>query len=187
MRKGIVSYLEIAMTNLLDRWRMRFGYGIADLSCNLVWQMISLYLMFYYTDILGLPAYSVGLMFLVTRLIDGVTDIIMGMIIDNTKTRWGKCRPYLLLGAIPFGLLCILAFYVPNFGQTGRLIYAFVTYLALSSIYTFINIPLCAMLPFITTDSSERTLLSTVRILFGSLGATVVAVTTLPLVKHFAM
>ncbi|STW29679.1 Xyloside transporter XynT [Klebsiella michiganensis] len=127
-------------------WRQRLGYGIADLSCNLVWQMISLYLMFFYTDVMGLPAYYVGLMFLVTRLVDGVADVLMGLVIDNTATRWGRCRPYLLIGAIPFGLLCILAFYVPDFGTTGKLIYAFVTYLCLSFLYTIVNIPFCAML-----------------------------------------
>lgn len=163
-------------------WRQRLGYGIADLSCNLVWQMISLYLMFFYTDVMGLPAYYVGLMFLVTRLVDGVADVLMGLVIDNTATRWGRCRPYLLIGAIPFGLLCILAFYVPDFGTTGKLIYAFVTYLCLSFLYTLVNIPFCAMLPFLTNDSRERTTLSAVRILLGSLGATIVAVATLPLV-----
>ncbi len=70
-------------------WRQRLGYGIADLSCNLVWQMISLYLMFFYTDVMGLPAYYVGLMFLVTRTVDGVADVLMGLVIDNTATRWG--------------------------------------------------------------------------------------------------
>ena len=107
---------------------------------------------------------------------------LMGLVIDNTATRWGRCRPYLLIGAIPFGLLCILAFYVPDFGTTGKLIYAFVTYLCLSFLYTLVNIPFCAMLPFLTNDSRERTTLSAVRILLGSLGATIVAVATLPLV-----
>lgn len=164
-------------------WRQRFGYGIADLSCNLVWQMISLYLMYFYTDVMGLPAYYVGLMFLVARLVDGVADVLMGLVIDNTSTRWGRCRPYLLIGAAPFGLLCVLAFYVPDFGTTGRLIYAFITYLCLSFLYTIVNIPFCAMLPFLTSESKERTTLSTVRILLGSLGSTIVAVATLPLVK----
>lgn len=164
-------------------WRQRVGYGIADLSCNLVWQLISLYLMFFYTDVMGLPAYYVGIMFLVTRLVDGVADVLMGLVIDNTTTRWGRCRPYLLIGAVPFGLLCVLAFYVPDFGTTGKLIYAFLTYLCLSFLYTIVNIPFCAMLPFITNNSKERTTLSAVRILLGSLGSTIVAVATLPLVN----
>jgi len=95
------------------------------------------------------------------------------------------------LGALPpipadwrssLRLLCILAYYVPEFRTTGKLIYAFVTYGCLSFLYTLVNIPFCAMLPFLTHDSGERTTLSTVRILLGSLGATIVAVATLPLV-----
>lgn len=163
-------------------WRQRLGYGIADLSCNLVWQLISLYLMFFYTDVMNLPAYWMGIMFLVTRLVDGVADVLMGLMIDNTSTRWGRCRPWLLFGAVPFGVMCILAFYVPDFGTTGKLVYAFITYLCLSFLYTIVNIPFCAMLPFLTADSQERTTLSAVRILLGSLGSTIVAVATLPLV-----
>ncbi|MEH2919536.1 glycoside-pentoside-hexuronide (GPH):cation symporter [Samsonia erythrinae] len=171
------------MSGFASLWRQRLGYGIADLSCNLVWQMISLYLMYFYTDVMGLPAYWVGLMFLVTRLVDGVADVLMGLLIDNTTTRWGRCRPYLLIGAVPFGVLCVMAFYVPDFGVVGKLVYAFLTYLLLSLMYTLVNIPFCAMLPFITSDSKERTILSAVRILLGSLGATIVAVATLPLVN----
>ena len=170
------------VNSLFSLWRQRIGYGIADLSCNLVWQLISLYLMYFYTDVMGLPAYYVGIMFLVTRLVDGVADVLMGLVIDNTSTRWGRCRPWLLIGAIPFGILCILVFYVPDFGTTGKLIYAFITYLCLSFIYTIVNIPFSAMLPFLTADSLERTTLSSVRILLGSLGSTIVAVATLPLV-----
>ena len=170
------------MHSIFKLWQQRIGYGIADLSCNLVWQLISLYLMYFYTDVMELPAYYVGIMFLVTRLVDGVADVLMGLIIDNTSTRWGRCRPWLLIGAIPFGILCVLVFYVPDFGTTGKLIYAFVTYLCLSFIYTIVNIPFSAMLPFLTADSLERTTLSSVRILLGSLGSTIVAVATLPLV-----
>ena len=170
------------VNSIFKRWQQRIGYGIADLSCNLVWQLISLYLMYFYTDVMGLPAYYVGIMFLVTRLVDGVADVLMGLVIDNTTTRWGRCRPWLLIGAVPFGLLCVLVFYVPDFGITGKLIYAFVTYLCLSFVYTIVNIPFSAMLPFLTADSLERTTLSSVRILLGSLGSTIVAVATLPLV-----
>lgn len=173
------------MTSGVNLWQQRLGYGIADFSCNLVWQLISLYLMFFYTDIMGLPGYYAGIMFLVTRLVDGVADVLMGLVIDNTRTRWGRCRPWLLIGALPFGLLCVLAFWVPDFSLTGKLVYAFITYLCLSFLYTLVNIPFSAMLPFLTSDARERTVLSTVRIILGSLGSTLVAVATLPLVNSF--
>lgn len=169
--------------NALALWRQRFGYSSADLSCSLVWQMISLYLMYFYTDIMGLPAYLIGIMFLVTRLVDSVADVAMGLVIENTQTRWGRCRPYLLFGAIPYGLLCMLIFYVPDWGLTGHLCYAFITYLCLSLIYSVVNVPLSAMLPLISSDSRERTILASMRMVMGSLGASLVAIATLPLVK----
>ena len=102
------------MSTKVGIWRQRLGYGIADFSCNLIWQMITLYLMFFYTDVMGLAAVQVGMLFLLTRVVDGVADVCMGILIDKTNTRWGKSRPYFLIGAIPFGLLAILAFYVPD-------------------------------------------------------------------------
>ncbi|CAM4053069.1 glycoside-pentoside-hexuronide (GPH):cation symporter [Lederbergia lenta] len=164
-------------------WRQRVGYGLADFSCNLVWQMITLYLMFYYTDVMGLMAAQVALLFLLTRIVDGITDIVMGVIIDKTNTKWGKSRPYFLFGAIPFALLGILAFYVPDIGPTGKVIYAYITYMGLSMAYTMVNIPLASILPNLTSDPQERTMLATVRIIFSFIGATAVSVLTMPMVK----
>ncbi|WP_347291785.1 glycoside-pentoside-hexuronide (GPH):cation symporter [Kluyvera georgiana] len=170
-------------TKTASPWRLRLGFSVADISCNLVWQLISLYLMYFYTDIMKLPAYYIGIMFLITRLADGVTDVLMGILIDNTSTRWGRCRPWLAIGAIPFGLLCILAFYIPDFGTTGKLIWAFITYFLLSVMFTVVNIPYNAMLPFLSNDAHERTVLSSVRIMFSFIGSTIVSVATLPLVN----
>ncbi len=163
-------------------WRQRLGYGIADLSCNLVWQMISLYLMFFYTDVMGLPAYYVGLMFLVTRLVDGVADVLMGLVIDNTTTRWGAAalaadRRPAFWPAVYSGLfMCRISAPPANCCTPLSPI------CVCRSSTPLVNIPFCAMLPFLTSDSAERTTLSAVRILLGSLGATIVAVATLPLV-----
>lgn len=172
-------------TRTSSPWRLRLGFSVADISCNLVWQLISLYLMYFYTDIMKLPAYYIGIMFLITRLADGVTDILMGILIDNTTTRWGRCRPWLAIGAIPFGLLCVLAFYIPDLGTTGKLLWAFITYFLLSVMFTVVNIPYNAMLPFLSNDAQERTVLSSVRIMFSFIGSTIVSVATLPLVNWF--
>lgn len=166
----------------ISKWRQRIGYGSADLACNLIWQMITLYLMYFYTDIFGLAAVQVSVLFLVTRVVDGVADVLMGILIDKTNTKWGKSRPYFLLGAIPFGLLAILAFYVPDIGPAGKLIYAYITYLGLSLAYTMVNIPMASILPSLTSDTNERTILATVRMIFSFVGATIVSVMTLPLV-----
>ncbi|WP_346206973.1 glycoside-pentoside-hexuronide (GPH):cation symporter [Caldifermentibacillus hisashii] len=164
-------------------WRQRIGYGAADLACNLVWQMIGLYLMFYYTDVVGLAAVQVSLLFLLTRILDGVTDVLMGILIDKTNSKWGKSRPYFLWGAVPFAILGILAFYVPDVGPTTKLVYAYMTYMGLSMAYTMVNIPLASILPSLTSDPQERTILATVRIIFSFIGATAVSVLTMPMVN----
>lgn len=172
------------MTAQTGDWKQRIGYGVADTACNLVWQMLTLYIMFFYTDVMGLPATQVGIMFLVTRLVDGVADVLMGILIDNTNTKWGKSRPYFLWGAIPFGIISVLTFYVPDLGPTGKLIWAYATYMGLSLMYTVVNIPLASILPSLTSDAHERTVLATTRMVFSFLGATIISSVALPMVDH---
>jgi glycoside/pentoside/hexuronide:cation symporter, GPH family len=164
-------------------WRQRIGYGVSDMSCNLVWQVITLYLMFYYTDVAGLSASLVGVLFLVTRVIDGFTDVGMGIVIDKTHTRWGKSRPWLLFGALPFAAFAMAAFYMPDLSAGGKLIYAYVTYIGLSLAYTVVNIPIASILPSLTRSARERTNLATSRIVFSFVGATAVSVLTMPAVN----
>lgn len=163
-------------------WRQRIGYGVSDFACNLIWQMISLYLLYFYTDVMSLSAKSIAFMFVVTRFIDGGTDLLIGYCIDHTRTRWGKSRPYFLFGAVPFALFAVLAFSVPEISQMGKLIYAYVTYIGLSFTYTVVNIPMASILPSLTADAQERTALSTTRKFFAFLGSTVVSSTSLKLV-----
>ncbi len=164
------------------KFRQRIGYGAGDMACNLVWQMITLYLMYYYTDVYGLAAAQVSLLFLLTRCVDGVTDVIMGVLIDKTNTKYGKSRPWFLIGAIPFCILGILAFYVPDLGEVGKLIYAYITYIGLSCAYTMVNIPLASILPSLTSDENERTILVCFRMVMAAVGGTIVSALTLPLV-----
>lgn len=182
--------METTQTNQLKRkgfmkWRQRIGYGVSDLACNLIWQMISLYLLYFYTDIMHLNAASISLMFVVTRFVDGATDLLVGYLIDHTNTRWGKSRPYFLFGAVPFALFAFLCFNVPNFSASGKLVYAYVTYFGLSLAYTLVNVPMASILPSLTNDTEERTALSTSRKFFAFLGATIVSSTALTLVAFF--
>lgn len=170
---------------LLSLWRQRIGYGVSDLACNLIWQMISLYLLYFYNDIMKLDAVAISLMFVVTRIIDAVTDLLIGYCIDHTHTKWGKSRPYFLFGAIPFAAFAVLAFTVPNFGETGKLVYAYVTYIGLSFMYTVVNIPMASILPSLSSDMNERTMLSTTRKFFAFLGSTIVSTCSLALVAYF--
>lgn len=167
----------------INIWRQRIGYGVSDFACNLIWQMISLYLLFFYTDIMKLDAASISLMFIVTRIIDGLTDLLVGYMIDHTNSKWGKSRPYFLFGAIPFALFAYLCFNVPDLSQNGKLIYAYITYIGLSFGYTLVNVPMASILPSLTSDTNERTALSTSRKFFGFLGATIVSSSALFLVN----
>lgn len=132
-----------------------------------------------------LNAAAIGLMFVVIRIVDGGTDLLAGYIIDRTNTRWGKSRPYFIFGAIPFALFSFLAFNVPDVSQTGKLVYAYLTYFGLSLAYTFVNVPMASILPSLTTDANERTALATSRKFFGFLGATIVSSSALTLVNYF--
>lgn len=164
-------------------WKQRLGYGSADFACNLVWQMISLYLLYYYTDIVGLDGLAIASMFVVCRVIDGITDLLIGYAIDKTNTRWGKSRPYFLWGAVPFAVFAYLAFSVPSgMDQTMKLVWAYATYIGLSFMYTVVNIPMASILPSLTSDTQERTNLATIRQFFAFLGSTLVSATALKLV-----
>ena len=164
-------------------YRQRFGYGLGDFACNLIWQMISLYLLYFYTDVMKLNAASIGVMFIVCRIIDAVTDVLVGFAIDKTRTRWGKSRPWFLFGAVPFAVAALLAFSVPDISPDGKLVYAYVTYIFLSFMYTVVNIPLASILPTLTDDMNERTVLATWRKFFAFMGSTIVSATALYLVK----
>ena len=95
-------------------YRQRFGYGLGDFACNLIWQVISLYLLYFYTDVVHLDAKAIAAMFVVCRVIDAITDVLVGFAIDKTRTKWGKSRPWFLFGAIPFAISAFLAFSVPD-------------------------------------------------------------------------
>lgn len=176
---------EVEKKVKIGLWRQRIGYGSSDFACNLIWQMISLYLLYFYTNVMHLNAGAVSVMFLVTKVIDGISDLIVGFLIDKTNTKWGKSRPWILFGAVPFGVAAVLAFSVPDIGQTGMLIYAYITYILLSTAYTVVNIPMASILPALSEDPHERTVLASCRTFFSSIGSTVVSAFALTLVDKF--
>ena len=111
------------------RFWERFSYGCGDLGCNIIYSAMSSFLLFYYTDYVHVSAGVIGTIMLVSRVFDGITDLIMGIIVDRTKSRFGKCRPWILRMAIPFALAGILLFTVPSgLGNTAKLAYIFITY-----------------------------------------------------------
>lgn len=164
-------------------YKQRIGYGLGDFACNLIWQVISLYLLYFYTDVMELNPLNISLMFIICRVIDGGTDLLVGFLIDKTRSRWGKSRPWFLFGAIPFAIAAFLAFSVPDIAPQGKLIYAYITYIFLSFMYTVVNIPLASILPALTSDMNERTVLATYRKFFAFFGSTIVSATALTLVQ----
>lgn len=165
--------------------REKIAYGFGDTASNLIFQTVMLFLAFFYTDIFGISAATVGTMFLVVRLLDAITDPLMGFLADNTRTRFGQFRPYLMWLVIPFAVCSILAFTTPDLGNTGKVIYAYITYTLLMLAYTAINIPYSALGGAITKNPQERVSIQSYRFVFGMLGGLIVTLLTLPLVNWF--
>jgi len=160
----------------------KIGYGLGDTASNFVFNMVTMYLTFFYTDIFGIPAAAMGTLFLFSRIWDAVNDPIMGAVADRTNTKWGKFRPYLLWFAVPFAFLAFLTFSTPSLSGGGKIVYAWVTYILLMMAYTAINIPYSALSGVITADHRERTTLSAFRMGLANVGGLIVAAGTLPLV-----
>ena len=165
--------------------REKVGYGLGDTASNLFFQTFMIYLLFFYTDVFGISAAAAGTMLLVTRLWDTVNDPIVGALADRTNTRWGKFRPYILWGAVPFGVAGVLTFTTPDLEPFPKLVYAYVTYGVMMMMYTVVNIPYSALMGVISPDSLERTSVSSYRFIFAFLGGLIVQASTLPLVELF--
>lgn len=163
----------------------KIGYSLGDTASNLFFQTFMLFMMYFYTDVYGLPAAVVGTMFLITRIWDAFNDPIMGTIADRTNTRWGKFRPYILTFALPFGIMGVLTFTTPNFGTTGKIIYAYVTYNFLMMMYTAVNVPYSALMGVITPNSMERTEISSFRFVAAFIGGLIVQASVMALVRFF--
>ncbi|MDP1442121.1 MFS transporter [Priestia megaterium] len=153
----------------------KIGYATGDLACNFIYKTISSYLLFFYTDVFGISATVAGVMFLIVRMLDAVLDPLIGTIVDRTNTKYGRFRPYLLYGAVPFAVLAILCFTTPEFSDVGKIVYAYITYILLSIIYSTINVPYSALTAAITQDNKEVVSLTSIRMLFSNGGGMIVS------------
>ena len=184
MNSDIVQPDEFDTTEKLSVGE-KIGYGLGDTASNFYWKLFENFQLFFYTDVFGITASAAATMFFVTKLWDAINDPLIGLMSDRTKTAWGRFRPYLLWGCVPFAATGILTFYTPNLGPTGKLIYAYVTYTLVFMAYTLINIPYGALMGVISSSSLERTSVSTYRFVLAFCGGLIVQKFTEPLVAFF--
>ena len=164
--------------------REYIGYALGDTASGFFFQTFNIFLTYYYVDVWGIPATALLWLLPTVRAFGAFDDVIMGLIADRTNTRWGKFRPYLLFGAIPYGICGYLMFAGPEFGPNGKIIYAFITYALMLLSYTVINVPYSAMLGVISPSPRTRTVASTCRFV-GAFGAAfLISLLVRPLVKH---
>jgi Na+/melibiose symporter-like transporter len=163
----------------------KVGYSLGDGAANFIFQTMMLLQLSFYTDTFGLTAGAAATLFLVARLWGAVCDPIFGALADRTNTRWGKFRPWILWTAVPFGVLGYLAFRTPDFGSAGKLVYAYLTYLLLLTVYSANNNPYSALSGVITGNMKERTSLSSFRFVVVTLATIAIMGFTLPMVNHF--
>ncbi|MGA9291564.1 MAG: MFS transporter [Ignavibacteriaceae bacterium] len=173
------------MENHLEKisFKEKVGYGLGDTASNLYFQMIINFLLFFYTDVFGIPAAAAGTMMMVSRFWDAANDPMMGAIADRTNSKWGKFRPYLIWSSAPLAIIGILTFITPDFSVAGKIIYAYITFTLLMMAYTAVNIPYSALMGVISPNSQERTSVSTFRFVLAFVGAFIVQGLTLPLVS----
>lgn len=164
-------------------WKEKLGYAVGDTASCLYWQTFSMFLMIFYTDTFGISPAVVGTMFLISRFWDAAIDPVMGVIADRTETKYGKFRPWILWGIVPFTVSGIILFITPDFSETGKIIYAYVTYTLVMMVYTMVNVPYGALLGVISPNSDERTVLSSYRFIGAFTGNIIVQGTLLYLVR----
>ena len=165
--------------------KRKIGYGFGDMASSMFWKIFSYYLPFFYSNIFGLSLLDAGVLVMVTRIWDAVSDPMMGILADRTNTSKGKYRPYLLWFAVPFAVCGILLITTPDFAYAGKLLWAYVTYILMMTVYTGINVPYGAMLGVITDKSEEKTVFSSYRMFFAYGGSFIALAAWEPLCSLF--
>lgn len=163
-------------------WLQRIGFGSGDLAQNLIYQTISMYLLFFYTNVYGLAPEVAAVMFLIVRIVDVIWDPLVGTFVDKHNPRWGKYRSYLLTGGVPLTGFAILCFWD---GFSGSLLYAYITYVGLSMCYTLVNVPYGALNASLSRDTNEITVLTSVRMFMANIGGLAVGMGIPFVVKYF--
>lgn len=164
-------------------WLQRIGFGAGDMAQNLIYQTISMWLLFFYTNVFGLDPAVAAVMFLIVRIVDVLWDPIVGAFVDKHNPKFGKYRSYLIFGGIPLTAFAVLCFWN---GFSGSLLYAYITYVGMSMCYTLVNVPYGALNASLTRDTDEITVLTSTRMFMANLGGLAVSMGIPALVKSFA-
>ncbi|MBP1677256.1 MAG: transporter [Bacteroidetes bacterium] len=182
------SYIKFNIMKLTSQkvsFKEKVGYSLGDGSANLIFQMMMMFQLFFYTDVFGIKATAAGMILLVARIFDAFVDPLVGIISDRTNTRWGKYRPWVLWTALPFAVFFVLAFATPDLGERGKILYAGITYVLLMTVYSFNNTPYSSLGGVMTGDIKERTSISSIRFVTATIATFIVQGLTLPLVAKF--
>ncbi|UWS28608.1 glycoside-pentoside-hexuronide (GPH):cation symporter [Erwinia pyrifoliae] len=163
----------------------KIGYGMGDAGCNMIGGAIMLFLNYFYTDVFGLAPALVGVLLLSVRVLDAITDPIMGAIADRTRSRWGRFRPWLLWISLPYVLFSVMMFTTPDWSYDNKVIYAFVSYFLMSLTYTAINIPYCSLGGVITNDPGERVSCQSYRFVMVGIATLILSLSLLPMAGWF--
>lgn len=153
-------------------WGERIAYGLGDYAANLVYSLISAFLLVYYTEVCGMNPATAGSVMAISRIFDGVSDLFMGRLVDNTHTKYGKARPWLVRASIPLAICAVIMFSMPSgLGSGAQAAYAFISYNLVTTVfYTMLNVPYASLQGLMTTNSYERGVLGNVRMLLATFG-----------------
>jgi GPH family glycoside/pentoside/hexuronide:cation symporter len=163
----------------------QLSYVGGEFASNFAWTMVSGYLLFYYTDIALLPVAALGTLMLVSRILDAVIDPLVGIVVDRTRTRWGQARPYVLFASIPFGILCVMTFAVPEWSANAKVLYGYLTFILLGVFYSLVYIPYGALQPMMVRDPTLKVRIGSWRSMSTSVASIVVYSVVLPLATVF--
>lgn len=153
----------------------KLGYSLGDTASHFVWDMVNFWLIFYYTDVAGISIGWATTIAILGTIMDAVMDPVVGIWADRTNTRWGKFRPFILFGAIPFALCALLAFWGPSLTGNAQIAYVLITFVMLRVIYAIVNIPYSSLGAVMTNDSIERAGLNSYRFVAANIGQLIVS------------